>query len=298
MTDRPVNYNIRAGAYVHQGGRSYQEDRLVCIKNLKPLENQEGKYGADKNVSVFACFDGHGGSLASDFLSKSFAEEVNKHPQLKMQPLSALSDTWKKMDDLLYNHFTRLVREGKESTLPRDGSTGTVCLVVGEDIYVCNCGDTHCCAFFNDGNSRQMTEDHGTLNKTEITRIESNGGNLKPQTSRVPMSFPFCCFLTEKIVGKPRVWPGGLLVTRAFGNFHAKIASLGGNKDVLICEHGRIEYQNLHYANLRHIVIASDGVWDALSIAEVKSILRTHSKNLIFSKLSPSSVAPEMSTAE
>lgn len=35
--------------------------------------------------------------------------------------------------------------------------------------------------------------------------------------------FPLCCFRRSMMVGKPRAYPGGLLVTRAFGNFYSKV---------------------------------------------------------------------------
>jgi hypothetical protein len=103
-----------------------------------------------------------------------------------------------------------------------------------------------------------------------------------------------CCF-PKKIVGKPRVYPGGLLVTRAFGDFHAKVEYLGGMKGVVVHDHGKIKYMKLtsgsstgeNHINtpdgppvnpdshrLQFLLIASDGVWDGLSIEEVLQIMR------------------------
>ena len=43
------------------------------------------------------------------------------------------------------------------------------------------------------------------------------------QMLRMPRRWPWCCLLEDVVVGKPRVYPGGLLVTRAFGDFSAKV---------------------------------------------------------------------------
>lgn len=73
---------------------------------------------------------------------------------------------------------------------------------------------------------------------------------------------------------KPRLQPGGLLVTRAFGDFYAKKRVLGGLPNVLIHDHGRIQYFQLS-EKTRYLVLASDGLWDALEKDEVaKKILR------------------------
>lgn len=51
------------------------------------------------------------------------------------------------------------------------------------------------------------------------------------QTVRAIMPSPLCCFKRTEVVGKPRAYPGGLLVTRAFGNFHSKVRSCGNTRN-------------------------------------------------------------------
>jgi hypothetical protein len=60
-----------------------------------------------------------------------------------------------------------------------------------------------------------LTEDHGTANKDEFSRCQGAGGEMRTQTFLSPLFFPFCCISRAKVVGKPRLYPGGLLVTRS-----------------------------------------------------------------------------------
>lgn len=103
---------------------------------------------------------------------------------------------------------------------------------------------------------------------------------MQNQKISVASSFPLCCLVERVPVGKPRVYPGGLLVTRAFGDFCAKKEFLGGMKDVVIADHGEIKYLNLlsdSYGAIRSpiefLVLGSDGVWDVLSAEEVAALL-------------------------
>lgn len=92
------------------------------------------------------------------------------------------------------------------------------------------------------------------------------------------------------VLGKPRLQPGGLLVTRAFGDFYAKDIDKGGKKGVVIPDPGRIHFTPLIpkaskspkvspkvskdntpreaetlIEKFQYIILASDGVWDALT---------------------------------
>jgi hypothetical protein len=69
--------------------------------------------------------------------------------------------------------------------------------------------------------------------------------------------------------------PGGLLVTRSFGDFNSKLEYLGGKKGVVISTHGRISYINAGKTPPKYLILASDGVWDVLTIQEVSQMLDT-----------------------
>lgn len=64
---------------------------------------------------------------------------------------------------------------------PTDGSTATVCLIVGDTAYIVNCGDSACVCIRRGNEVFQATERHNTDNRQELRRIRSNGGTVRRQ---------------------------------------------------------------------------------------------------------------------
>lgn len=85
--------------------------------------------------------------------------------------------------------------ERGSSNAPRDGSTATVALIINNDVYVANCGDSSAILVHADGSHKVLTEEHGTLNESEIQRVTAAGGSLSPQL----MDKPRCCFWSSKV---------------------------------------------------------------------------------------------------
>lgn len=264
-----MNYSI--GYYASIGGKSQQEDRLVCIEDMAMIPGLlEFSSAPTVRISYFAVFDGHGGKRCSDFLGAEFHKELARHPKLVSSPVTALRETWRTMDDLFYRWALQKAR-GDVSQICCDGSTATVALVVGNELYMLNCGDSSGGIIRKNGTIEILTEDHGAENATEAARIISNGGILRKQKARQARSFPLCCMNAE-IVVKSRVYPGGLLVTRAFGDFNAKLPALGGISGVLIPDHSEIKHKTLD-SNTKYIILASDGLWDGLQMKTIEAML-------------------------
>lgn len=152
-------------------------------------------------------------------------------------------------------------------------------MVNGNDIYVTNCGDSACYSVSPDGVYAMLTEDHGTGNPQELDRCVKAGGTLREQLVHTAYPFPFCC-IAHTTAAKPRVMPGGLLVTRAFGDFSAKVDYLGGRKGVVIANHGRISYLNGAKTLPRFLILASDGIWDALSTEDISNTISQFFRDL------------------
>lgn len=209
--------------------------------------------------------------------------------------MQALQETWMQVESACLTEFQRQ-GSSKNAKFPRDGSTGTVCLVVDNDAYIANCGDSAAIVEYAQGQVQVVTEDHGTLNSSEVKRATAAGGHLQAQTAPTLCGcIPGCA--KRKEVGKPRLYPGGLLVTRSFGDFYAKLPLYGGIPGVVTCEPGTVQYIQLNKPNsnlkdtadtsavvsgqhgsqvaptlpnmVKSIVLASDGVWDVLKPVEV-----------------------------
>ncbi len=72
---------------------------------------------------------------------------------------------------------------------------------------------------------------------------------------------------------KRRIFPGGLLVTRGFGDFYGKKDFLGGIKGGIVHDHGQVKTVDLRKNKVKYIVLASDGIWDVLQIGQVVDII-------------------------
>ncbi len=192
-----------------------------------------------------------------------------------------LTEAWSDAERSLLAHCRDIFEATTQ--FPSDGSTGTVCMMIDDQIYVVNCGDSSAYAYYSNGESIRLTAVHGTENPDEVDRIKSAGGVLRDQTAFMPYKFPYCFMWGKQTVGKPRVYPGGLLVTRAFGDFSAKEPALGGKPNVVICNYDKIDMilmkEHKTRGKLKCIVLASDGVWDALTAEEVGKVVDGNSDN-------------------
>lgn len=61
---------------------------------------------------------------------------------------------------------------------PADGSTASVCLIVGDTAYFANCGDSSVVCIDRSNKIIQVTELHNTSNRAEVRRIRMCGGRV------------------------------------------------------------------------------------------------------------------------
>lgn len=111
---------MRAGASGMQGWRLNMEDAHICEPTL------------EKNTSLFAVFDGHGGKEVAVFCSRHFGEELKKCPSYKMKNYEqALIDTFLKMDEMVdtVKGKQELIQIGKD--FPEKKSPLTSALGIG-----------------------------------------------------------------------------------------------------------------------------------------------------------------------
>lgn len=75
----------------------------------------------------------------------------------------------------------------------------------------------------------------------------------------------------DRIFGPWRVKPGGLSVSRTFGDIEAKVGDLGGMKGVIVSEP---EIQVIPYtSDIDYVLLACDGIFDTLTNEEVNAII-------------------------
>lgn len=233
----------------------------------------KGAFGVNyaERRAFYAIFDGHGGGRCSDFLAKNFHLMLGKNPLIGEKPDEAIQQVWTEAEETFYEQCSKKYEksrtEGDRANFRRDGSTATVVLVVGDQVLVANCGDSHVYLYCESkGPPKCLSDAHNTDNKKENERVEKSGAKVEQELVSVPTGM--CCMRKKVPLGKLRVWPGGLAVTRSFGDFHAKIPTLGGIEGSVIADYGELRTLEIE-EDWQGIIIASDGAWDALSPRQI-----------------------------
>lgn len=219
---------LLAGEYQDIGGRKQQEDRCVCVADLNELvAKHRPEVSTDVRRAFFAVFDGFGGFQASEWLKEAFHVKLVTHESFADDPAKALQAIFAPLDAELLE-----VMEGRDQqknkgnpVLVRCGSCATACLVVGNEVFVANIGDSSCVVYRRKGSppplAEMLTIDHKAGLQSERDRIAAAGGSTEQKTHDIP---GFLCWKTRTVnVGPVRVQPGGLAVSRGFGAGHAKV---------------------------------------------------------------------------
>lgn len=200
--------------------------------------------------SLFAVFDGHGGSEVAKFCGKYFGGELKKHPKFHTDPSQALTDTFLHMDKMIVmpEHKKELLGmknepgEGGESMA---GCTANVTLIYDGMIYCANAGDSRSILWGSEKKVIELSTDHKPENQIEKDRITKAGG-----------------FIIEGRVN------GNLNLSRALGDMeYKKNASLKPEEQLIsgkpdICKRAL-------KSDDEFIVMGCDGVWEILSMEEI-----------------------------
>jgi serine/threonine protein phosphatase PrpC len=224
--------------------------------------------------SLFCVFDGHNGKHAARHASESVVSVLEKHlPRGNSPPVDH--------DD--YDEWRQLIQRALAITLVElnstfalkgihAGCTATMVLVTDWLVTCINLGDSH--AYLDTGSQLiRLTSDHRVaMNKSDRKRVELTGAIVAP----VCMSGVGPADAYSKGLGPLRVWPGGLCISRAIGDFDVgpSIVPYGSITQTIIASSGG------------RILIGSDGVWDAFhKRSKPASMTRNWSLDVAPSKL-------------
>ncbi|KAJ0979889.1 hypothetical protein J5N97_015363 [Dioscorea zingiberensis] len=195
---------------------------------------------ASSTFSVFAIFDGHNGVSAALFAKEHLLDHV-----MSAIPQGISREEWLKLlPRALVPGFVKtdidFQRKGEVS-----GTTATLVVVDGSTVTVGSVGDSRCILDSHDGVVSLLTVDHRLEeNAEERERVTASGGEV----GRLNL-----CGGHE--VGPLRCWPGGLCLSRSIGDTDVGefIVPIPHVKQVKLSSAGG------------RLIIASDGIWDALS---------------------------------
>ena len=226
VIDSNLKTNFKNSIYLDQNSAfcDYMEDCAISIDN----------FNKESNRHLYCVFDGHGGDVTAKLCVKKFPEIFRK--SLLANPFD--------YELAIKKSFYLMDKEIENLKVNETGNTATIVFIHNKLLYCANVGDSSCCII---GKTNEfLTVNHKCSNKSEIKRIEKEGGQI----------------IEDRL--------GGILcITRGLGDFDLK-------KKGLICE--PYITKKLIDHNVEYCVIASDGVWDVLSPDDISKIIHKNNK--------------------
>ncbi|XP_057527424.1 probable protein phosphatase 2C 39 isoform X2 [Amaranthus tricolor] len=187
-----------------------------------------------KELGLYAIFDGHSGRNVAEYLQHNLFNNILNQPDFWENPQAAVKRAYKETDEQVLD----------EVVGSRGGSTAATAILINrEKLIIANVGDSRG-ILCKKGDVEQITVDHEP--EKEIKAVQERGG-----------------FVSQRPGNVPRV-DGVLAMTRAFGD--------GKLKQHISSEpHVRIETVG---ADVKFIVLASDGLWKVMSNEDVYDCIR------------------------
>jgi len=209
--------------------RGYNEDRVSIVINIKRKAGWTQPRWP--HCSYFSIFDGHGGSLCADFLKDNLHRFILESSSFPEEPARAIEEGCQKAE----HEFCKFAL--KQTNIDKSGSCALVVLIIDDRIYFGNVGDCRAISSESSGKSfHSLTKDHKPEELSEQERIVRNGGQVSKNNFLQNYKF-LGSVLGGKLNELPfRVYPGGLSVSRSFGDIMAKDIQFGGNPNVLIAK--------------------------------------------------------------
>jgi serine/threonine protein phosphatase PrpC len=205
------NKNSRSYVITAKGPRDYMEDTYT-VDNV----------GLKKTIKFLGVFDGHGGSVVSEMLKKSFSS-IFTQSLLRFNGDIAVA---------LRNSFSLVDQLADLNNSPTTGSTAAISLIDKDKVWFANAGDSMSMVIYNDGTSEMMSFEHKVGNESEIKRMERSGGVITYDD------------------GVARIFRT-LNVSRSIGDHYMKTYVIS-DPFIKVIKRNKVKY----------IVIASDGIWD------------------------------------
>lgn len=215
----------------------------------------------DGGYHLFAVSDGHHGRSCAAFIKENFWSCL-KHRLPTIPPNGSDDDTFQILTEIrkaVLDAFM-CVDEAWYKQKKHSGATLTVALIVGRLLTIANVGDSS--AFFHDGQCLfQLSKDH-RLDDSPAEKQRLMKANVQLAPLRASLSGP--AEVGETGYGPLRVWPGGLAVSRSIGDADM-------TPHVLCVPH--IRQLIIPWSGVR-LVLASDGIWDALGLSQIKKAVK------------------------
>ncbi|CAL1410798.1 unnamed protein product [Linum trigynum] len=190
--------------------------------------------------SVFGLFDGHNGCAAAIYTKENLLNNV-----ISAIPQDLNREEWlAALPRALVAGFVKTDKEFQVRGQP-SGTTVTFVIIEGWVVTVASVGDSRCILESAEGDLYYLSADHRLdCNEEERNRITASGGEVGRLNTGGGAE-----------IGPLRCWPGGLCLSRSIGDLDVGeyIVPVPYVKQVKLSTGGG------------RLIIASDGVWDAVS---------------------------------
>lgn len=164
----PNQSHLRVSYWAEQNRRPYMEDRFIVdgIGSFHSSSSSSCEHSVEP-ISIYGIFDGHAGSLASQYCSDFFSSYLTSDAMFHTDLPRALKSTFSSLD------------KDYISTGNNDGTTACVTLVVGKKKVICaNAGDSRAIIIQSDGTIVCLSRDHKPNIPEETKRIHCLGGRI------------------------------------------------------------------------------------------------------------------------
>ncbi|KAL6190349.1 hypothetical protein ACLB2K_036747 [Fragaria x ananassa] len=216
---------------------------------LIKTDGQRVPGNSSSTFSAFAIFDGHNGNAAAIYTKENLLNHV-----LSAIPRGLGREEWlQALPRALVAGFVKADKDF-QSRGETSGTTATVVIVDGWTVTVASVGDSRCILDTQGGAVSTLTVDHRLEeNVEERERVAASGGEV----GRLSI-------VGGAEIGPLRCWPGGLCLSRSIGDMDVGefIVPIPYVKQVKLSNRGG------------RLIIASDGIWDALSSEEAAKSCR------------------------
>lgn len=260
--------------------RNYNEDRVSVLLNVQQAIEKDGQNEQSKCYSLFSIFDGHGGYGCCNFLKDNLHNKLLESCDFESQNPSNLANIYKNLD---YQY----IKSAIDGNHKFSGSCA-ITIVIGPKFGLAiNVGDSRAFCSKKKGTIvQEITKDHKPERPSEFNRVIRNNGELYRMSANQKTGEEKYYFIKQMaeldkinqleeenqflIFGPWRVKPGGLSVSRTFGDVESKMQSLGGLVGTVICEPETLSFT---YEDIDFLVIGCDGIFDKLTNEKISETI-------------------------
>jgi serine/threonine protein phosphatase PrpC len=231
--------------------RCYNEDRVKITTVPDQIRKRKisGSGSAPDTLALFSVFDGHGSFNCSQFLSdrlhtallERIYPDSSKLPSVARGLFQEIDGEFRKFSSKIGENFA--------------GSCACTLVVHNKTLWAVNLGDSRCVVSKAGGSEiKQITFDHKPSEQEELERIVKSGGHVFrvvwDSKKRIEVEQRTSSFseleairkqdrkTKDKDFGPWRVSPGGLSVSRCFGDFECKGGPSGDQPIVVTTDPG------------------------------------------------------------